>query len=132
MTSSLYTDETFFPVGVAATIPFAMLDQLLPQTIDYMKIDIEGAEFNILAPTEGHNVLLNGTRFLDIEVHLRDSSYTGIKTAAGLCSAYEVDTPAEIPQALIDGLQGVGFKDLAITPDPKPNFHVASRNYEHP
>lgn len=65
----LLMKATYAGPSIARTVPLRMIANLLPQRIDYLKIDIEGAEYLAFDDDGAVADLLGRTAFLEMELH---------------------------------------------------------------
>lgn len=66
----LLLQQRFNGPNVARVIPLRALAQMLPERIDYMKIDIEGAEFLAFDDVDATRDLMARVGYLEMELHV--------------------------------------------------------------
>ncbi len=99
-----FVDE-YTEIGTVQTWPLSAV-LALAGTVDYLKMDVEGMEFDILAPCGQTAEALQMVRWLDVEVHA-DPART--RFSQGTLDAYGVQTEAEVPGRLLTFLEECGF-----------------------
>lgn len=88
--------------------------------INYLKIDIEGYEFDLLRPDgPGQAFLGSSVEFLDLEIH-HLGHWPGLSDGADLFEAYGAKDCDDLPPKLIECLRGTGF----MTQDPETVRHA--------
>lgn len=103
---SLHFNPRVFPqVGTVDSIPFCGVIEEVG-LVDFLKVDIEGGEFEILAPSDEVRRALRHVRWLDLEMHGPNRDYFDDEQMRGF-GYREDDYQAELRAFLVD----CGFSD---------------------
>ena len=86
--------------------------------IDYLKIDIEGGEYELFDQSEDLECLMRGVRFLDLEIHKLEDYEPNYETII----AYSHNDKAM--DELLEYVKHLGFRD-----DPHPEVLIKHGKY---
>lgn len=119
MQSILYRrDEKFREVAICAPMPdkeipvvhlLDLIDRF--ETIDYLKCDVEGAEFTFMGGDDVRDALKRKVRYIDLEIHPLVEAWYDAEDPR-IRSEYRLG-PFEAAQAMMDFIESAGFKPTA-------------------